>query len=257
MPINKITLETLTHSIASKMTATELITLLDPTYSPEQDLAPDNEYEIILPDYLSGRKVKAKVGYDLECENPVEHETTFKFAMSHPRYSLGNATLSEWASDFESDAVALSKELYLYDRGGISLRYSKGCQWDNSFIGHVYITWEDAEELLGLTADKRYALKEWGSEDARTKVCYAVNDNDAPADLPEDYKVWTLEKLMEGAVGEYGKYLRGECYYFTVVVYGDVCESCGGFIGHEDHLFSEVEGNIAAAIRHILEEWEA
>ena len=252
---NKITLETLTHSIASKMTATELITLLDPTYSPEQDLAPDNEYEIVLPDFLSGRGVTAKVEYDQFCDSPLEYETIFKFALSHPRYSLGNTPLSEWESDFESGAVAFSKELYLYDHSGISLHHSKVCQWDSSFIGHVYITWEGAE-AFGLTSDKRCVLKEWGSEDARTKVCYAVDDSDIPEDLPEDYKVLTLEKLMGGAVDEYDKYLRGECYYFTVEIDGEVHESCGGFIGHEDHLLSEVEGDVAAAIRLILEEWE-
>ena len=77
-----------------------------------------------------------------------------------------------------------------------------GAGWDTSFIGFIIATEDSIERLCG--DDPKFRTEE------------------------------SLTETFDCEVGEYAKYLEGDCYNYIIEgPDGEVFDSCGGFLGHE------------------------
>ncbi len=161
---------------------------------------------------LPGTRLVAKIEYDHDCEAPYSEDDAVTIVLLHREYNdpskgaCGTTPqeVAAWCSEHEE--AWFSVPLWAYIHSGVALAAGQGnpfnCQWDSGQVGIV-------------------ALKrsEWGSQTAVTP--------EREADL--------LGYAM-GVAEEYGRWMNGECYGYTIVdprnadYEGD---SCWGFVGYE------------------------
>lgn len=139
-------------------------------------------------------------------ENPREWQDHLGHMVCwHKRYDLGDKHDYDSPDDFNAeinDNNSIILPLYLYDHSGITMSTSPfSCPWDSGQVGFIYITKEDAEEG-------------WKSLDGWREAA---------------------RQGLQAEVDEYDKYLRGECYFFTVLtgIGKTQMDSCGGFLGFD------------------------
>ena len=156
-----------------------------------------------------------EIHIDEDATDPLEEfDSIVKFACLHKRHNLGNmpelTTPGEIAEHIK-ETRAIAYPLYLMDHSGLTLSMSTTnfasidpIGWDWGLLGYVFITREDI-------------LKERG----RKYVTSRVRD-------------WALS-CIEGSVSEYGAYVSGEVYGFTVSdPEGEEVDSCWGYYGGLD-----------------------
>lgn len=124
----------------------------------------------------------------------------------HDRYNLGddhNLSIEE-AKEIENSEDVVCLPLYLYDHSGLTMNTTGfHCPWDSGQVGIIYVTKDEIREEFG-----RQRL----SKDIIEKV----------------------KNILVSEVKEYDYFLRGECYTFITSIDGDVVDSCGGYLGHEN-----------------------
>jgi hypothetical protein len=183
---------------------------------------------------------KLKVIHDYNAESPRAWDNIGTMVCFHNRYDLGdnhnyNADdYSGWGemekAIIKQDNVAVILPLYLYDHSGQSISTSPfSCRWDSGQVGFIVVS-------------KKKALEEFGGKIVTKK-------------LKE-----RLEKILEGEVETYNKYIEGEVYGFQIVDEDDeVIDSCYGFYGTDfatngmldyiDHkLLGVAEGEVVALL---------
>ena len=139
----------------------------------------------------------------------------------HKRYDLGDKHnynsrdfdgWDEMKQQIEEDyKVLMIKPLYLYDHSGITISTSPfGCQWDSGRVGWVFIEEKQWIKMMGEDMDR--------SEER-------------------------LERIIDGDVETYDKYLTGEVYQYKIYEvetcdkgheHKSLVECCGGYFGEEE-----------------------
>jgi len=163
-----------------------------------------------------------RIYYDTDPTNPREDDHFGRMLCWHNKYKLGDAqptvsptwcmheACTESNSDFPEFIEGLEGEdwdnevisafdddhyslpLYLYDHSGLTISTCPfDFPWDSGRIGFIYVP----------------------------KAClFGVSEEEA------------IER-MQAEVDEYDLYLRGESYFFTIELDGEVIDSCGGYLG--------------------------
>jgi hypothetical protein len=140
---------------------------------------------------------RVEVFYDEDPTNPREDENLSTMVCFHNRYTLGDKHDYK-SNDFDSwddlkskiikdhNGMGIIRDLYLFDHSGISISIRPfGCSWDSGQVGFIFVPMEDVR--------KEYNVQ-------RTNG--VVLDN--------------LERRLQQEVETYDKYLRGECYGYTI-----------------------------------------
>ncbi|AQT70061.1 hypothetical protein STSP2_03263 [Anaerohalosphaera lusitana] len=149
-----------------------------------------------------------EIHYDTTAESPRSWDNICEFHCSHRRYSLGDEGLNySNPQDCIKAAQAAEKEgdlilpLYMYDHSGITISLSPfSCPWDSGQVGFVIVR-------------RKKMLEEFG----RKKFSKSLKEK--------------ALQIVEGEVGTYDHYLRGEVYG-CIIDGGE--ESCWGFYGQEE-----------------------
>lgn len=167
------------------------------------------------------KKFELEVKQDNSPDNPRDWDNITTMICFHKRYNLGDKTdyksdnfdsWEELKTQIETDyKVLMIKPLYMYDHSGITISTSSfGCQWDSGQIGWIFIDEKQWIEMMGEDMDR--------SEDR-------------------------LDRIIEGCVETYDKYITGEVYGYEVYEvetcdkgheHKTLVESCWGFYDEED-----------------------
>ena len=159
---------------------------------------------------------------DSDCEDPRNSNNLCHMVCGHRRYRLGDINPYS-LRDFDG-WDALEKRIkddnpgchilpiYMLDHSGITISTKPfSCPWDSGQIGFIYIPLDTLEAEFAEYSD----------------------------DL--------AERIMKEEVEVYDKFLRGECYGFTIKnEEGDEVDSCWGYVGHDN-----VRSAILDAIQHV------
>ena len=174
-----------------------------------------------MPDHIETLTVgdlTARIELDPEPPNPRDADNLGRMICLHRRYSLGDPhdyraeDHSGW-DDLERHVLqdhpgAVMLPLFLFDHSGLSIRTTDEWfrrwdpqGWDWGRTGCIYASAESIRSEYGV---KRV------SQGLRERV----------------------EGALRAEVEEYDRYLRGDCYAFTIEdASGELLDSCGGFIG--------------------------
>ena len=161
--------------------------------------------------------LKLRVEQDEDPINPrKEYDNASRMVCFHKKYDLGDkhgydsGDFNGWVElraylEQEEGPLVACKPLHLFDHGGITIKTGPfHDKWDSGQVGFVFVTEEECKKGMGREGTK------------------------------EERDAWA-ERIIEGEVETYDKYLRGDVYCFDV--YDDetdeVLESCGGFFGEE------------------------
>ena len=162
-----------------------------------------------------------EVDYDNHPQSPREYDNISTMICFHKRYDLGDKhnyksdDYDGWEEVKEAIMndykVLMIKPLYLFDHSGITISTSPfGCQWDSGRIGWVFIEEKNWIKMMGEDMDR--------SEER-------------------------LERIIDGDVETYDKYLTGEVYQYKIYEvetcslgheHKSLVESCGGYFGEEE-----------------------
>jgi hypothetical protein len=168
--------------------------------------------------------LKVRIVSDDNPQDPRENDNAARMICFHKKYSLGdkhdyrsgdyNGWDELWQAVEEKEGPILKmKLLHMYEHSGITIKTgSFSDRWDSGQIGFVFVT-------------KRQCELDYGGD--RT---------------PDGDLGWA-ERIIEGEVDEYDKYLRGDAWGFEVYDDedpGHVLESCYGFLG-DDYCREEAE----------------
>ena len=184
------------------------------------------------------KKYELEIKQDSNPDNPRSWDNVTTMICFHKRYNLGDKhdyksdNFDEWIEvreQIESDyKVLMIKPLYMYDHSGITIRtYPFDCQWDSGQIGWIFIEEKQWIQMMGEDMDR--------SEDR-------------------------LEKIIEGDIETYDKYITGEVYGYEVYEvetcnkgceHKTLVDSCWGFYGEED---CREEGNRVMEYHTITED---
>jgi hypothetical protein len=161
-----------------------------------------------------------KIGVDESASDPRKNDNLGTMVIFHKRYTLGDKTelKSENFSCFADlnaylkvryDAISLP--IYMYDHSGITISTTPfQCRFDSGQIGYIYVSAENVRKEYGV---KRISKK------LREQVL----------------------KVLVSEVAEYDDYLTGNVHYYEVMnEFGDVEDSCYGFIGDAKIALAEV-----------------
>lgn len=185
------------------------------------------------------KKYELEIKQDNSPDNPrTEWDNVTTMICFHRRYDLGDEHdykssdfegWDEMKQQIETDYnVLMIKPLYMYDHSGITISTSPfGCQWDSGQIGWVFIEEKQWIQMMGEDMDR--------SEDR-------------------------LDRIIEGDVKTYDKYITGEVYGYEIYEV-ETCdkghehkilvESCWGFYDEED---CREEGNRVMEYHRITED---
>lgn len=148
------------------------------------------------------------------------------FATWHNRYDIGNVqpeeSYHEYMSDVPEESVVV--EVYMYDHGGLAFSTAPfSCQWDSGHLG-VWVVRPD--ELRA----------EYGD------------------DTPESRS--KAERYITGSIERMNDISQGNVWGYQVLDFdGEVCDSCGGFIG--DTAKEQMMGELPENLHNDLERaWE-
>ena len=166
------------------------------------------------------------INYDEYPENPRIWDNLGKMVCFHRRYNLGDKNHGYSSNQFESwgelentirenENVHTILPLYLYDHGGITISTNSfNDSWDSGKIGYIFVT--------------NRMVKENGLDIENKEL---------------------IQRILEGEVETYDKYLRGDIYTYSVYKittcnfghkHEELVESCGGY-QDEDEAMSEAE----------------
>ncbi len=149
----------------------------------------------------------------------------------HKRYNLGDEGHGINKDDFKSwdeleahlvkelDA-AVVLPLYLYDHSGITMN-TKGfhCPWDSGRVGFIFATRKNIRDNFGVKRIWKGTLER-------------------------------AEKLLQGEVEEYDRYLTGQVYGYRIEdADGEDVDSCWGFNSEPDEIVKECQGIIDHRIK--------
>ena len=146
--------------------------------------------------------------------NPREDDNVGKMICFHNRYDLGDKhdydhrNYSGWdemkCAIIKNENACVILPLYLYDHSGITMSISPfSCRWDSGQVGFIVATKEKVRE--------EYDLK-------RVSASAIVK----------------AQKLLEGEVETYDKYLRGEIYRCVIEEDGEYVDSLNGYDDEDD-----------------------
>lgn len=183
---------------------------------------------------LPGTRLVAEIEYDHNCEAPYGGDDAVVIVILHGEYddpskgACGTTPqeVAAWCSEHEDEWFSVP--LWAYIHGGIALAAGQGnpfsCPWDSGQVGVV-------------------ALKrsKWG---------------DARAEGPE--REAALLGYAKSVAEEYGRWMNGECYGYTIVDPRNACydgDSCWGFVGFE-RVEEEAKDALERAARALKEEEE-
>jgi len=166
-----------------------------------------------------------RIELDPEPPTPRDSDNLGRMVCLHRRYSLGDEhdyraeDHSGWA-DLEAHVLrdhpgAVVLPIYMMDHSGLSISTSDAmfrafdsAGWDWGQIGFTFASVETIREAFG---GRRISRK------LRAQV----------------------EDVLRAEVEEYDRYLRGDCYAFTIEdASGEILDSCGGFLGL-DHAITQ------------------
>ncbi len=182
------------------------------------------------------KKYELEIKQDNSPDNPREWDNVTTMICFHRRYDLGDEHdykssdfegWEEMKQQIETDYnVLMIKPLYMYDHSGITISTSPfGCQWDSGQIGWVFIEEKQWIQMMGEDMDR--------SEDR-------------------------LDRIIEGDVKTYDKYITGEVYGYEVYEvetcdkgheHKTLVESCWGFYDEGD-----CESDRQSMIEHLEKE---
>ncbi len=183
------------------------------------------------------KKYELEIKQDNSPDNPrTEWDNVTTMICFHRRYDLGDEHdykssdfegWDEMKQQIETDYnVLMIKPLYMYDHSGITISTSPfGCQWDSGQICWVFIEEKQWIQMMGEDMDR--------SEDR-------------------------LDRIIEGDVNTYDKYITGEVYGYEIYEvetcdkgheHKTLVESCWGFYDEGD---CESEGQ--SMIEHLEKE---
>lgn len=165
-------------------------------------------------------ELKIELDHDSECPRTSWDNVTTMVCF-HNRYNLGDdhnyksdnfTGWNELKEQIENDyKVFMIKPLYLYDHSGITISTSPfGCQWDSGQVGWIFIEEKNWKVMMGEDMDR--------SEDR-------------------------LERIIDGDIETYDKYLQGEVYRYEIYqveecnlghTHKSYVEGCGGYYDEED-----------------------
>jgi hypothetical protein len=167
---------------------------------------------------LNVGELSVRIEQDPEPPNPREFDNLGTMVCLHGRYTLGDphdyraGNHSGW-DDLEQHLLrdhpgAVLLPLYMMDHSGLTISTSdavfRACDpqaWDWGRVGLIFASAEDIRAEHGVRRISR-KLRE------------------------------RVEDLLRAEVGEYDKFLRGDCYAFTIQdASGEVLDSCGGYFG--------------------------
>lgn len=164
-----------------------------------------------------------EIDYDYDADSPRDEWHSCEMVMGHRRYDFPNDAgisfddFGGWREVNEkllADGALVTMRIYMIDHSGIALSASEWGnpytafdpgEWDSGQVGIAYVTPENWRECHGT---------EWTGSDEQVE---------------------TAKRMISASVTEYGQYVNGEVYYYTITDPrdGEVVESCGGFIGYE------------------------
>lgn len=140
---------------------------------------------------------RLEVFYDEYPTNPRDDENLGVMVCSHPRYNLGDnhdynfKDYQSW-DDLKSQIIkdhngmGIIHNLYLYDHSGISISIRPyGCKWDSGQVGFIFVPKEKVRQWYNVKRVSSVLLEE-------------------------------LEEKIQQEVELYDKYLRGECYGYSI-----------------------------------------
>lgn len=168
------------------------------------------------------KRYELKIVQDESPMNPrTEWDNVTTMLCFHRRYDLGDEThycsnnydgWDEFEEQIRKDYnVLMLKPLYMYDHSGITISTSSfSCQWDSGQIGFILIEEKQWEKMMGSDMDR--------SEER-------------------------LERIIDGEVEDYDKYLRGDVWGYKLYEvnecnlgheHKELVESCYGFFDEDD-----------------------
>ena len=124
------------------------------------------------------------------------------FATWHRRYNIGNVqpeeSYDEYMSSVPDESVVV--EIYMYDHGGLAFSTAPfSCPWDSGRLGVWVVTPDELRAEYG---------------------------NDTPESRSR------AEKFIRGSIETLNDISQGNVWGYEVLDFdGEVCDSCGGFIG--------------------------
>jgi len=161
---------------------------------------------------------RLEVFYDEDPTNPREDENLGKMVCFHNRYNLGDEHDYK-SNDFDgwddlkskivkdNNGMGIIRDLYLFDHSGISISIRPfGCSWDSGQVGFIFVPIDDVRKWYNVQRTNRVVLDD-------------------------------LERKLQQEVETYDKYLRGECYGYSISKV-TTCE-----LGHEHVEGMEVCGD--------------
>ena len=135
-----------------------------------------NEYTIGAAERIeNGRRVRCRIVYDPDPENPREWDNLGTMVCFHKRYNLGDKPGRK--HDFENpyqfleflrknEGKVLVLPLYLMDHSGVSIsvddtmfRMVDSVGWDWGQVGWIYVTYEDIRKAYGVQRVTRKVLE--------------------------------------------------------------------------------------------------
>jgi hypothetical protein len=163
------------------------------------------------------RGFKIEIGFDQDCENPIEYFDHVSIACFHNCYDLGNRQ-NETIEDIEQEIKneqALFLPIYMYDHSGITINTTGfSCPWDSGQIGYVFIT-------------RTQILKEYESKILTKKIKQKVYES------------------LQNIIKTYSAYLEGNVFYYLVKdCENNFLDSCGGYIDDYYFAISEAKDSI-------------
>jgi len=135
-----------------------------------------NEYTIGVAERIeNGRRVRCRIVYDPDPENPREWDNLGTMVCFHKRYNLGDEPGRkhdfETPNQFmeflqENEGKVLVLPLYLMDHSGVSIsvddtmfRMVDSVGWDWGQVGWIYVTYEDIRKAYGVQRVTRKVLE--------------------------------------------------------------------------------------------------
>jgi hypothetical protein len=170
---------------------------------------------------MNAKQTRVRVMIDRDCESPRKDENFGTMLCWHPNYDLGDEKIPRGDLERIEERIAALPEgtiilpLGFYDHSGISMYVGSvhpmdPGRWDSGNVGIIYATPEKIRENFMVVGEI----------------------------TPEILK--RAEEVLRGEVEYYDKYLRGECYGYTIEtaetcnlghVHWTATDSCWGFIG--------------------------
>lgn len=198
-----------------------------------------------------GRTYTIRVYPDEDVESPLDGDVVRITYRAGSSYKLGNVPLEHWAHK------QIAKRIEAFDNPGVRLAsHLEGEDAPEPLIGmavHAYV-----HSSIHLSTTSWHGRAQHAAWDSGQSGFVYITPKDAlvwqGGKRLTKRKVARMRAALSSMVEEYGRWLNGECYYFTVEdESGEVLDSCGGFIGYE-HMLNEAHSYVDSAHRAALKE---